>query len=191
MRTSLFTLLRVACLLFPITRTVFGQDAQFSDRVNFGSFPKHAFNTVQGEVHITLHGFVANSATDWAMAVNAGNKANVTVAQATIGNAPFVNNRGAPPRIPPMKTVLDMRKWKDVRVSDSLIEINNLDVLHYQALAISLSVPAGTHIIVQNDDRELYSGRVEKGLMVKNGYELPNFPNDRTIANVLVPLMLP
>ena len=73
--------------------------------------------------------------------------------------------------------------------TDGLIEVNNLDALGYQALAISLTVPAGTNIIVQNDDKELYSGRVEKTLMVKNGDALPNLPNDKAIANVLVPLM--
>jgi hypothetical protein len=183
--------LRSVCLLFVTVAIAFGQDMQFSDRVNVGSFPKHAFNIAQGAVQITLHGFAANSSTDWAMAVNVGNKAQVSVMEATLGNAPFVTNRGAPPQIPPAKIVLDMRNWKDVRVSDGLIEINNLDDLQYQALAITLTVPAGTSIIVQNDERELYSGRLERALMVKNGYVLPTFPNEKAIANVLVPLMLP
>jgi hypothetical protein len=148
-----FMLLRSGCLLFLIVPTTFGQDGQFSYPGNFGSFPKHAFNTVQGAVHITLHGFAANSTTDWAMAANVGNKAQMTVTQATVGNAPFVTNLGIPPQIPPPKTIVDMKKWKDVRVSDGLIEINNLDALQYQALAISLTVPAGTNIIVQNDDQ--------------------------------------
>jgi hypothetical protein len=32
---------------------------------------------------------------------------------------------------------------------------------------------------------------VDKALMVKNGDALPSFPNDKAIANVLAPLMLP
>jgi hypothetical protein len=186
MKEPMFKLLGTVCLLFPLMPTTFGQDAQFSYR-DFGSFPKHAFNAVQGAVYITLHG--ATSSTDWAMAVNAGNGGRVTVTQATLGNGSLLSR--TPPQIPPMKTVVDMRNWKDVRVSDGLIEVNNLGALGYQALAISLTVPAGTNIIVQNDDRELYSGRLERALMVKNGDTVPNFPDNKTPANVFVPLMLP
>src|SRR5262249_4549702 len=134
-------LIRSACMLLLLLTTASGQDAQFSYDLNFGPFPKHAFHTSQGAIHITFHGLPLNGA-DWAMAVNPGKDSQISVTRALVENVPFVSKNGTtPPFTSSMKTIVDMKEWKNVRVSDGVIEINALDALQDYALAINLTVP--------------------------------------------------
>jgi hypothetical protein len=180
--------LRSACVLLLLVTTAFSQDAQYAyGPVSFGPFPKHKL-AVRDGLRIVLHGMPSGA--DWVMGVKTGKSATAEITKALVGPALSIRKDPAAPDIQiPMKTVLDMQESKNVRITDGLIEINGLDALKDYTPVINLTVPAGTNVTVQNDSDELFDGRADGTLTVKNGMALPGIP--KTVPNVLVALTLP
>jgi hypothetical protein len=66
-----------------------------------------------------------------------------------------------------------MQNWQDLRIADSLIDINGLNRLPGYTLSINMEVPLDTSVSVQNDSAVLFVQRIDGGLVVRNGVVQP------------------